>query len=58
MEHKNKAEEKSINKTISDQFEEIKEQMCEHYCKYVENWDEDDGPIEDAICKSCPLTRL
>lgn len=38
--------------------EDIKTQMCDHYCKYAESWDEDDGPIEDAICKSCPLTRL
>jgi len=38
--------------------EDIKTQMCDHYCKYRDEWDEDDGPIEDAICKSCPLTRL
>lgn len=38
--------------------EDIKTQMCDHYCRYRDEWDEDDGPIEDAICKSCPLTRL
>lgn len=37
---------------------DIKQQMCDQYCKYIESWDEDDGPIEDAICKNCPLTRL
>lgn len=38
--------------------EDIKAQMCDHYCKYRDEWDEDGGPIEDVICKSCPLTRL
>lgn len=43
---------------IDTALKNIKTQMCDHYCKYAESWDEDDGPIEDAICKSCPLTRL
>lgn len=48
-----------MDKTISEQFEEIKEQMCDHYCKYPAEWDEDDGPLEDSeICATCPLTRL
>lgn len=37
----------------------IKAQMCDHYCKYAENWDEDDGELTDSeICTSCPLGRL
>ena len=51
-------ESKNICIELLEGVEDIKTQMCDHYCKYAESWDEDDGPIEDAICKSCPLTRL
>ena len=42
-------------------YEEIAEQMCEHYCKYPHTYDEEkEGtPLcESEICKNCPLTRL
>lgn len=51
-------EAKNICMELLEQIEDIKTQMCDHYCKYRDEWDEDDGPIEDVICKSCPLTRL
>lgn len=51
-------EAKNICMELLEQVEDIKTQMCDHYCRYRDEWDEDDGPIEDVICKSCPLTRL
>lgn len=51
-------EAKNICIELLEQVEDIKTQMCDHYCKYRDEWDEDDGPIEDVICKSCPMTRL
>lgn len=51
-------EAKNICIELLGEIEDIKTQMCDHYCKYTESWDEDDGPMEDVICKSCPLTRL
>ena len=51
-------EAKSICMELLEEVEDIKTQMCDHYCRYRDEWDEDNGPIEDAICKSCPLTRL
>ena len=51
-------EAKNICIKLLEEIEDIKTQMCDHYCKYRDEWDEDDRPIEDAICKSCPLTRL
>lgn len=37
-----------------NEFEEIKEQMCDKYCRYPHLLDCD---IED-ICKDCPLNKL
>ena len=51
-------EAKNICIELLEEIEDIKTQICDHYCKYVESWDEDDGPMKDTICKSCPLTRL
>lgn len=40
--------------------EEIAEDMCNNYCKYLESWNvERDGELyESEICKKCPMTRL
>ena len=43
------------------EVEEVKEQMCDHYCKYSENWDAEAKGYElseSDICRNCPLTRL
>lgn len=46
-------------KTISQQIEDIKTEMCSHYCHYPYIWDEDDGELTDSeICANCPLGRL
>ena len=51
-------------KTLTEQLEEVKEEMCTNYCKYpnqpipagkTEDWlfDDDDSP-----CNKCPLNKL
>jgi hypothetical protein len=42
-------------KTISEMFEDIKEQMCDKYCKYVDELGEEEI---DELCTNCPLNRL
>ena len=48
-------------KTISEQFEEIKKEMCDKYCKYPNIWDEEAEGCElceSDVCANCPLNRL
>jgi hypothetical protein len=48
-------------KTITQEFEEIKEQICDKYCKYPESWDVEEHGCElydSDICINCPLNRL
>ena len=47
--------------TISEEFEDIKEQMCNEYCKYPLQWDEEVMGYElceSEVCANCPLNRL
>lgn len=51
--------------TITEQFEAIKEQMCDDYCKFrelsfEENKDPDDAYewLQNNHCEHCPLGRL
>lgn len=48
--------------SIQKQIEEVAEEMCNHYCKYPEQWDpeEHDGQelFESEICINCPLNKL
>ncbi len=49
----------NTDKTISEQFEEIKLEMCNNYCKYHENIGKDENPGKSIdICDNCPLSRL
>lgn len=48
-------EEKKIQ-TIPQIIEEVKTEMCDHYCKYP-NEIKDDEELCD-ICGKCPLGRL
>lgn len=48
-------------KSISEILEEVKEQICEDYCRYPRDWDEiEEGMelIDSDICINCPLGRL
>ena len=48
------------DKTITQQFEDIKEDICNQYCRCPYIWDEEkDGELLDSeICKNCPLNKL
>jgi hypothetical protein len=42
-------------------LEEIASEICNHYCKYPDQWDaEKEGMdlCESEICENCPLNRL
>lgn len=50
-------------KTISEVFEDIKQEMCEHYCRFPNEFCEDDPDADpdemyEQICSGCPLMRL
>lgn len=56
--------EKEFFKSVTGMIEEVKEDMCNHYCKYsaapipegrTEDWLLED---EDSPCNKCPLNRL
>lgn len=47
--------------TITQQIEKIVEEMCNKYCKYPHEWDEEAEGMdlsESDICSNCPLNRL
>lgn len=47
--------------TIPQILEEVVEEMCQKYCKYPEQWDEEAEGVElseSDICVNCPLNRL
>ena len=49
------------NKTIPQILEDVVEDICQHYCKYPELWDEEAAGVElseSDICAACPLNRL
>ena len=52
-------EEHEKSKTITDILEEIKQEMCDEYCKYPTLVDDrEDLFADDSPCMKCPLTRL
>jgi hypothetical protein len=59
-------EKKSMcTKSITEQFEEIKEEMCDKYCRFTElsletheDPDEANEWLMKQYCENCPLTRL
>jgi Pyruvate/2-oxoacid:ferredoxin oxidoreductase delta subunit len=47
--------------TITEQLEEIKEQVCTQLCKWPNIWDEEEEGMElidSEHCKECPLNRM
>lgn len=47
--------------TVTEIFEQIKFEICDHYCKYPNEWDEEAEGMElseSDICWKCPLSRL
>ena len=47
--------------TVTQILEEVKDTMCNSYCKYPYEWDEEKEGCElceSEICENCPLSRL
>ena len=46
--------------TISEQLQEIVDMMCNDYCRYPREWNEEEqGELsESEICANCPLNRI
>lgn len=50
----------SITRTVEKMLETLAEDICDHYCKYPDQWDEEAEGIElceSEICRTCPLTK-
>ena len=48
-------------KSITEILNEILEDICNNYCKYPEQWDEEKEGCElceSDICMNCPLNRI
>lgn len=43
-------------------IEEVKDQICNDYCRYPREWDEEEHDglelYDSDICANCPLNRL
>lgn len=47
--------------SITEQIEEIKDDICRNYCKWPDLWDEEAEQMElceSKHCQNCPLNRL
>ena len=59
-EEKKKKPKECLEDLISRTFDEVKQRMCDDYCRYTSGKDVDE--IEDLwdseICNACPLNRL
>lgn len=52
---------KSLESIISETLEEVKIQMCEDFCRYPLEWNEEEQGVElceSEHCQNCPLNRL
>ena len=53
--------EKFEPQTIPQLLEEVVSEMCNRYCKYPQEWDEEAEGCElseSDVCANCPLNRL
>ena len=44
-----------------DEIDDLITDICDGYCKYPEEWDEEKAGIpliDSEICRNCPLNRL
>ena len=47
--------------TITEMLNDIAAQMCTHYCKWPDQWDEEKEGCELAeseICANCPMGKI
>ena len=50
----------SITRTVEKMIETLAEEICDKYCKYPDQWDEEAEGCElceSEICRNCPLTK-
>ena len=49
-----------LEELISKTFEEVKQQMCDNYCRHTVNATPEviEGLWDSEICNNCPLGRL
>lgn len=45
-------------KTIAQIVEEVSEEICDHYCKWPEQYGDDESGLLNEKCDGCPLNRL
>lgn len=48
-------------KTIPQMLQEVVDDMCQNYCKWPDEWNEEAEGMElseSDICANCPLNRL
>ena len=47
--------------TATEIIEEAKADICNNYCKYPEQWNEEETGVElcdSEVCANCPLNRI
>ena len=47
--------------SVGEIIEEVKNDICNNYCKYPDTWDEEKEGVElinSEVCDKCPLNRL
>lgn len=58
---KNRRRNNQADMTIGEQLSKIAEDICMHYCKWPDQWDEEKEGIElseSEICSNCPITKI
>lgn len=55
-----KKEAKAYRARKAEEKEEAKRAICEDYCRYPREWDEnaEETTLEDGMCAMCPLNKL
>lgn len=51
----------SLRNIIDATIENVWNQMCEDYCRYPREWDEEKEGVElyeSEICANCPMNKL
>lgn len=47
--------------TVREQIQKVIDDMCSNYCKWPNEWDEEEQGMElceSDICSNCPLNKL
>lgn len=47
--------------SVTEMIEKVKEDMCNDYCKYPNEWDEEEQGMDlcdSEVCANCPLNNL